>query len=423
MIDFKKIIGVTAAGAMLMGTVACGNKTENKSSSSGDSVTDVTLTVWTPQEDQEKQDGQSESWLAAEEAAFEKAHKEYKITWKNATVSEGDAGEQMKTDPSAGADVFLFANDQLGTLIDSKAIAELPDSSVEQIKKDNDEEMVESVTGADGNLYGIPFSGNTWFMYYNKAKVSEDDAKSLDTMLEKAKVSFPLNDSWYIPSFYIGAGATIFGEKGTDASAKVNLGDNAGDVTKYLVDLKNNSNFVLDDGASGLAGIKNGNVDVLFSGAWNAADVKAALGDNFGVAKLPTYTLNGKETQLKSFAGSKAVGYNPNSKNTKAASQFAAFLGSSDAQKDHYKLRNSSVIPASKSLVSSDSDLKSDPVVVAQNETIAQTSILQPTIAAMSSWWDPCETFGKNITSGVVTKENADSKTNEWQDLVNSSMN
>ena len=26
MIDFKKIIGVTAAGAMLMGTVACGNK-------------------------------------------------------------------------------------------------------------------------------------------------------------------------------------------------------------------------------------------------------------------------------------------------------------------------------------------------------------------------------------------------------------
>ena len=147
------------------------------------------------------------------------------------------------------------------------------------------------------------------------------------------------------------------------------------------------------------------------------------MGDNFGVAKLPTYTLNGKETQLKSFAGSKAVGYNPNSKNTKAASQFAAFLGSSDAQKDHYKLRNSSVIPASKSLVSSDSDLKSDPVVVAQNETIAQTSILQPTIAAMSSWWDPCETFGKNITSGVVTKENADSKTSEWQDLVNSSMN
>ena len=41
----------------------------------------------------------------------------------------------------------------------------------------------------------------------------------------------------------------------------------------------------------------------------------------------------------------------------------------------------------------------------------------------LSSWWDPCETFGKNITSGVVTKENADSKTSEWQDLVNSSMN
>ena len=47
------------------------------------------------------------------------------------------------------------------------------------------------------------FTTNTWFMYYNKKTFTEDDVKSLDTMLEKGKVSFPLTNSWYIAAFYL----------------------------------------------------------------------------------------------------------------------------------------------------------------------------------------------------------------------------
>ena len=68
--------------------------------------------------------------------------------------------------------------------------------------------MVDSVTGTDGKIYGVPYTSNTYFMYYNKDKFSADDVKSLDTMLEKGKVAYPLSNSWYIPAFYLGAGMT-----------------------------------------------------------------------------------------------------------------------------------------------------------------------------------------------------------------------
>ena len=40
--------------------------------------------------------------------------------------------------------------------------------------------------------------------------------------------------------------------------------------------------------------------------------LKEALGDDLGIAQLPTVTINGAEKQLRSFAGSKAIAVNPN---------------------------------------------------------------------------------------------------------------
>ncbi len=408
MIDGKKILGIAASVAMIAGMAACGN---SSSSGSGSKAT-VTLTVWSPQEDQANKN----SWLPTMEKAFEKAHPNYNITWKNAVVAEGDAGTTVKSDPSAAADVYMFANDQLGTLIDANAIGELSDDAASQVKKQNDDAVVSSVTGSDGKLYGVPYTGNTWFMYYNKSKFSSDDIKSLDKMIAKGKVSFPMSNSWYVPAFYAGAGATFYGEKGTKSSAGIKLGDKAEAVTKYLVALKNNPNFVLDADGSGLAGLADGSVDVLFSGTWDASAVKKALGDNYAAAQLPSFDLDGTSTQLKSFSGSKAVAYNPNSKNTKIASQFAAFLGSTAAQKRHYSMR--SIVPSDKSLAS-DSSIESDPSAVAQMNTIANTSILQPTLAAMSNFWTPTENFGKAIANGEVTAANAAEKTSAYESSLN----
>lgn len=407
MTDFKKIGGLGIAAAMLIGPLAACGSSSASSSSSSTGTSNVQLTVWAPQEDQQN----ASSWLPTLEASFAKAHPEYKITWKNSVVSEGDAGTTVKQDPSAAADVYMFSNDQLGTLVSADAIGELSDSALAQVKKQNSKQMLTSVTQG-GKVYGVPYTGNTWFMYYNKSKFSANDVSSLDAMLKKGKVSFPITNSWYLPAFYLGNGNTLFGKNGTDSKAGVDFsGSKASDVTKYLVSLSKNPNFVSDANGSGLAGLGNGSVDVLFSGSWDSENVKKALGDNYAAAQLPKYDLNGKSVQMEAFAGSKAVAYNPNTKYPQAASEFAAYLGSSQAQKLHYTMRG--IIPSDQSLLK-DKAITADPVAVAQNDTINATSILQPTVAAMSNFWTPAENFGKAIMNGDVTAENAVAKTEAW---------
>ena len=376
--------------------------------------TAVTLTVWGPQEDQVD----ATSWLPKEEAAFAAAHPEYTITWKNSVVSEGDAGKTVKQDPTAAADVYMFANDQLGTLIQANAIGVLPPDVVAQVKKQNSDVMVTSVTGSDGKIYGVPYTANTWFLYYNTSKFTADDVKNLDTMIAKGKVAFPIDNSWYLPSFYVGNGSTLFGPNGTDEKAGFAFtGTQAADVTTYLTSLVKKPNFVDDANGAGLAGVQNGTIDAYFSGSWDAAAVKKALGANYGAAQPPTYTLNGSPVQMKAFAGSKAVAFNPNAKNPQAAALFAGFLGSTAAQQAHYDMRG--IIPSDKSLASS-SSIAADPVAVAQMNTVANASVLQPTVPKMANFWDPTASFGKAILSGDVTAANAAAKTAAWNTSLNS---
>ena len=278
------------------------------------------------------------------------------------------------------------------------------------IRDRNEDTLVNSVTAQDGNMYGVPYTGNTWFMYYNKAKFSADEVKSLDKMLEKGKVAFDLSNAWYLPGFYLDGNMTLFGEKGSDAKAGMKLGDKAAEVTKYIAKLFANKNFVLDGNSAGLNGLKSGKVDAYFSGSWDAADVKKALGDNYAAAALPTFKTESGEHQMKSFAGSKAVAYNPNSKHPEMAAKFAAFLGSKKSQQIAYEKQG--VIPSDKSLADS---VKSDPAAVAQMETIAKTSVLQPTVPEMGTFWDPTQTLGAAIAGKKdVTESNAAEKTAEY---------
>ncbi|MBT1174247.1 ABC transporter substrate-binding protein [Bifidobacterium sp. LC6] len=406
-INWKKAIGLTAAAAMLLPLAACGNSNSSEGASADGG--EVTLKVWAPQEDQ---DGDN-SWLSQVEANFEKAHPEYKITWKNDVVSEGDASKTVQTDPSSAADVYMFASDQLGTLIDAGAIGQLGTDAVKQVKEQNGDLEINTMTGADGNLYGVPYTGNTWFMYYDKSAFSEDDVKSLDAMVAKAPVAFPLSNSWYIGGFY--DGLTLFGEKGNDKDAGMVFPKDSTEITKYLAALVANPNFHDSADNSGLSELQAGTVKAYFSGTWDAATIKKALGDNYAAAQLPTFTVNGETKQMKSFAATKAAAYNPNAKNPKVAAQFAAFLGSTESQKLHYELRQ--IPPSDKSL----SDLTTDDLAAkAQSDTMANTAIVQSGLSGMNDWWTPAETFGKALVNKEVTADNAQEKTDAWVNQVGS---
>ena len=423
----KKLIALLLALVMVFGMVACGGNTEADptngapeatnapaANEGGDAeVTDVTLKVWAPQEDQVD----ANSWLIQVQKAFEEAHPEYNITWDNGVCPEGDAATMVTADPAAAADVYMYANDQLGTLLQAGALAKLGGSYLEQVQNDVSATYLNTVTSTDGGVYGFPVAPNTWFMYYNKSILSEEDVKSLEACLAKGIVAFEVKNSWYLPAFFFAAGGTLFGETGADAAAGINFGGEIGyAATNAVLDLLENPNFKVDGDGYGNSGLKDGTVAAYFSGSWDYAGLYEALGENLGAVAAPTVMINGEAKQLKAYAGSKAVGVNPNAKNPKAAMQFAAFLASADSQLLRFQLRN--ITPAVTAL-SENADVAASIVATAESNTMAYASVAQPTIAEMNPVWGPVGTYGTNLADGTVTRDNVA----EMVDLLDGQLN
>lgn len=426
----KKVLAAMLVAAMTATMFAgCGSKDEgttgtqaanNGSTSESAEPVDVKLTVMGPSEDQDDAQG---AWLKTECEAFNEEHPEWNITFDYVTCSESDAKDTVLQDPASAADVYMFANDQIADLVDAGALTKLGGDAAEYVKSSNPEAMAATVT-YNGDIYGVPYTPNTWFMYYDKRVFSEDDVKSLDTMLEKGKVSFPFDNGWYLASFYAANGCTIFGD-GTDKSKGYDFGgDNAVAVTKYIVDLFNNKNFVMDnnEGSLGLAGLKDGSVNAYFNGNWNYDAVVKNLGEeNVGVAALPTINVDGKDCQLKAFLGSKAIGVNPNCKNQEVAVKLAAYLGSEDAQLKHFELRKQA--PVNTNLVSNE-EVAKDAVASAMANVAANCSIAQP-IIPMQAYWDAATPFGDAFVHGAegqITADNAKEKTEAFNEQLNSSL-
>ena len=428
----KKVLAAMLVAAMTATMFAgCGSKdngasndgtqaANNGSTSESAEPVDVKLTVMGPSEDQDDAQG---AWLKTECEAFNEEHPEWNITFDYVTCSESDAKDTVLQDPASAADVYMFANDQIADLVDAGALTKLGGDAAEYVKSSNSEAMAATVT-YNGDIYGVPYTSNTWFMYYDKRVFSEDDVKSLDTMLEKGKVSFPFDNGWYLASFYAANGCTIFGD-GTDASKGYDFGgDNAVAVTKYIVDLFNNKNFVMDnkDGSLGLAGLKDGSVNAYFNGNWNYDAVVKNLGEeNVGVAALPTINVDGKDCQLKAFLGSKAIGVNPNCKNQEVAVKLAAYLGSEDAQLKHFELRKQA--PVNTTLASNE-EVAKDAVAAAMANVATNCSIAQP-IIPMQAYWDAATPFGDAFVHGAegqITADNAKEKTEAFNEQLNSSL-
>lgn len=424
----KKALSLFLVTAMAVSMVGCGSKDADKNTDKNtdkkdtevaaatekeaaaeDEAWEGDLTVWSPQEDQDT------NWLQDQCEAFAAEHPNWKINFNYGVCPEGEAKDNVTKDVEAAADVYMLANDNIPDLVSAGALSELGGDYLGYVTSTNSDSILASVTYND-SVVAFPFTPNTWFMYYDKSVFSEDDVKNFDTMLEKAgeagkKVSFKLTDSWYIESFYVANGCTLFGD-GTDTDAGIDFsGDKAAAVTEYLVDLAANPNFLVDADGSGLAGLGD-SVAALFSGTWDAEAVKEKLGDNMGVAALPTVTIDGKEGQMKSFIGSKAIGVNPNAENQQVAMSLAAYLAGEKAQTAHYEMRN--LLPSNINI-----SLADDPIATAVTNVMTDTSIMQPLCKEMSNYWSPAENMGKNIQSGEVTKANAAEKTEEMNTTMN----
>ena len=415
----RKTLALLLAGAMTLSLLAGRGKdsgstpssnpggTPSDSGGSGE-VTDITLKVWCPS-------NQIDTGIMAEQQkAFEAEHPEWKITWDTTAVGEDTCQESVLRDVEAAADVFFFANDQLPDLVSAGAIAQLGGSAAEMVNTTMAEAVIDTAM-ADGKLYAIPFTHNTFFMYYDKSLLSDDQIKSMEGIMAAETPDnvynfyFESSGGWQLGAWYYGAGLPVFGPDGSDLSAGVAWNNATGlAVSNYLIDLINNPKCAYDGEIAVSELIGDHRLGAWWDGAWNYDTYHNVLGDDLGMAVIPTFNPDGTDYQLLSFYGSKCIGVNAKSKNPAAAVAFAAFLGNEENQV--LRFEKSAQIPTNMAAAETEAVKANALATVLVNES-NNCSVMQPVNTTFSArYWTYAGAIPTEMRSGAINKDNVQSK-------------
>ena len=419
----KKVLSLLLVAAMGVSMlVGCGGgnqqaggnntqkpSTENAGTEKPAEVQKVTLKVWAPENQQEV--------LQKQAAAFNEAYKDkWEVTFEFGMVGDDKAKDEVLKDVEAAADVFFFANDQIKELVAAGAIAKLGGDAEALVKGKMAESVYTTVT-VDGSIYAIPYTHNTFFMYYDKTIMTEEDLKSLDTIIAKETADgvynflFDGGGGWKLGAWYYAAGLSVYGMDGTDLKAGCNWNNETGvAVTNYIIDMHANKKVAVGMDVTEL--ISNHKLGAWFGGDWELKAFTDALGDDLGYTVIPTYGLDGKQVQMKSFYGSKAVGVNAKSKNPAVAVAFATFINTGDQQALRFEI--SKVIPTNSDAANTDA-VKSNALANVIMKEANECAIMQPYSKEFSSeYWTPCTALCDDIKAKVITKENVKAKLDEW---------
>ena len=401
-----KILAVIAAMLVLcLAFVACGKKDDGDPTQKEK----VTLTVWGAQEDQEM--------LKEMCAAFAAANpdKEYKFLF--GVQSESDAADKVLGDVTSGPDVFSFASDQINKLIKGGALARIGGQAEIDVKANNTATSVESASvtiNGESQLFAYPCTeDNTLFLYYDKSVLGTDDIDNLGDLLDAAhakgkKVHFKLNDDgWYLSSFFFAYDDLKYNVNYdaslTETSVSINYNTAHGlAVMRALVNYVNHPALVIqtDDSKliAGFTPTAEGVVEVAagVSGVWNAKSIEGLLGDNMGVAKLPTVEIGGEEKQLTTYMGCKLIGVNGYSQNKGEAHKLAQWLTNEQNQLKRYETRG--FAPSNK-VAAANEAVKNDAVLAA---VLAQAQYSRAQTSVPGNYWTP---MGSLITPFIERKE------------------
>ena len=318
-------------------------------------------------------------------------------------VGEDAAATSMTTDVEAGADIFCFAQDQTARLIQAGALSELGQAAAALVKENNDKASVSAVTSGD-KLWGYPMtSDNGYFMYYDKSVIPETAIGNMTDLIAAAKaagrnISFELENSWYTVSYFFGAGC--ISEWETDADGKfIKVNDNFNSdigmiAAKGMQELLTSGIYVNSSATADFdAAVKSA---VVVSGTWNYENAKSILGDNLGIAELPSFTVDGKDYHLGSYNGCKLMGVKPQSDAKRAAAlhQLAQYMTSEEVQLERF---NSVGWGPSNVKAQASEAVKAAPHLSA---LIAQNVYSRPQGQIHGSWWDIAKVIATSIKDG-----------------------
>ncbi|MCR5442490.1 MAG: extracellular solute-binding protein [Sphaerochaetaceae bacterium] len=395
----KRTIALIAILAFACLMVFAGGDEEKSSAPAKASGDRITLTVWGSQEDQ--------AMLKEMCNAYAAAHPENNYKFLYGVQSESDAADKVLNDPESGPDVFAFASDQINKLIQAGALARVGGAILDDIKAVNSPESIDAATvtiSGEERTYAFPMTGdNTYFLYYDSSKLSAEDVKSLDKMLEVAaatgkQVAFKLyDDGWYLSSFFfadpdLGYKVTYTDDL-TEQSVIINY-DNANGLAvmkalrSYFANPALSANV---DDSKIIAGIQSGTIIAAVSGTWNMKAIQDVWKENMAVAVMPTATIGDKEILLNGYFGYKLIGVNGYSQNKSEALKLAQWLTNEQNQLLRFQTRGFG--PTNKAIKAS-SEVQNDKVI---SVVLKQSEYFRTQKGVPGAYWTPMASLTKQF--------------------------
>ena len=317
-----------------------------------------------------------------------------------------------------GADVFTFADDQLNALAAAGALD--PIENADEIRDRNLSSTIQAAT-VNNQLYAYPLTAdNGYFLYYNKEYITEEQAKTLDGILEATAASGKLftmdwSSAWYVYSFFGNTGLQVgLNDDGITNYCTWNQTDGnirGIDVAQAMLQIAGNAGFASHTDEEFLDGVRNGSVIAGVSGVWNSVAIKEVWGENTGAAKLPTYSCNGSQVQMASFSGCKLIGVNAYSEHPEWASKLAEWITNEENQRLRFEMRGQG---PSNIAVADSAEIEQSPEIAALLEQ-SEFSQLQ---RIGGKFWDPVSKFSESMAAGNPSNQDLQEQLDEMAEGV-----
>ena len=419
----KRITSILAlVMALMLCLTACGGKDTGNTDAGNNAGTETSLegtydiTVWVSEVDGVKE------LTAAQIDKFEEANPGIVINATVEGVSEAESATQMINSVEDGADIFCFAQDQLARLVMAGALNELGQQAAATVTEKNDAGAVKAAS-VGGKLYCYPLtSDNGYYMYYDKSVVKAEHIDSLEDIIADCEAAGRLfsmeleTSGWYNVAFMFATGCVS--EWTTDAEANFVSVNDTFNSEAGLIALKGMQKLLKSPaynsssaGADFAAAVPSA---VVISGTWAANDVKAALGDNYAAADLPSFTVDGKSYHLASFSGNKLLGVKPQLDAKKGAvlQKLALFLTDEACQMERFNQFGWG--PSNLNAQANDA-VKAD---AALSALAAQSAYATPQGNIHGSWWDISKVYAV-AAKAATTDAELQAALQAYQDSIN----
>lgn len=400
----KYLLSGVMLGATALTLAACGSGSGEKKASGSSDKTDVTLWITTD----------SKKFYTKVLEDFEKDNPDIHV--KVVETEDAKAQENVKKDPSSAADVFALPHDQLGQLVDSGVIQEIPEKYVDEIKADQSETALAGATYKD-KVYAFPYGIESQVLYYNKKMLNEDQVSSYENITKEATFGANLKavDAYKIGPLFMSVGDKLFGDTGEDVKG-TDWNNPAGvSVLQWIADQKDNSGFV-NVGDDYISQFENEKIAAFESGPWDKEKAIEAVGkDNLGIAVYPKMTIGGNEVQQKAFLGVKLYAVNQapadgDSKKIAADYKLASYLSSEAVQEAQFKDETRNIIPSNTTIQEADYVTNDELANAVVTMSGSDYSVVMPKIPEMTNFWTASAAVLSDTYNGKIKPDQYQAK-------------